>query len=75
MLADEIDDLAHRVTLTGEGERLQRPEHLAERVGVTAEGRMGEPDDIARVAAFLSSSASDYMTGSMVVVDGGMLLS
>jgi len=38
-------------------------------------GRMGEPDDIAKVAVFLSSSASDYMTGSMVVVDGGMLLS
>jgi 2-deoxy-D-gluconate 3-dehydrogenase len=38
-------------------------------------GRMGEPDDIAKVAVFLSSSASDYMTGATVVVDGGMLLS
>lgn len=35
---------------------------------------MGVPDDIAKVAVFLASSASDYMTGSTVVVDGGFLL-
>jgi len=35
--------------------------------------RMGVPDDIAKVALFLASSASDYMTGSVVVVDGGFL--
>ncbi len=37
--------------------------------------RMGVPDDIAKVVLFLASGAADYMTGSMVVVDGGMLLS
>jgi 2-deoxy-D-gluconate 3-dehydrogenase len=37
--------------------------------------RMGVPDDIAKVAVFLASSAADYMTGTIVVVDGGMLLS
>ncbi len=37
-------------------------------------GRMGDPDDIGKVAAFLASSASDYMTGEIVVVDGGYLL-
>ncbi len=37
-------------------------------------GRLGVPDDIAKVAVFLASSASDYMTGDVVVVDGGMLL-
>jgi 2-dehydro-3-deoxy-D-gluconate 5-dehydrogenase len=35
--------------------------------------RMGVPDDIAKVALFLASNASDYMTGSVVVVDGGFL--
>lgn len=37
-------------------------------------GRMGVPDDIAKVAVFLASSAADYMTGAIVVVDGGRLL-
>lgn len=37
-------------------------------------GRMGVPDDIAMMALFLASRASRYMTGSVVVVDGGMLL-
>ena len=36
--------------------------------------RMGEPDDIARVALFLVSDAAAYMTGTLVVVDGGALL-
>jgi len=38
-------------------------------------GHMGEPDDIAKVALFLASPAADYMTGSLLVVDGGYLLS
>lgn len=37
--------------------------------------RMGQPDDIAKVALFLASSASDYITGEVIVADGGFLLS
>lgn len=37
-------------------------------------GRMGEPDDIATAAVFLASSAANFMTGEIVVVDGGTLL-
>jgi len=37
-------------------------------------GRMGIPDDIGKVAVFLASSASDYMTGQTLIVDGGRLL-
>jgi 2-deoxy-D-gluconate 3-dehydrogenase len=36
--------------------------------------RLGEPDDVAKVALFLASAAADYMTGSCLVVDGGLLL-
>jgi 2-deoxy-D-gluconate 3-dehydrogenase len=36
-------------------------------------GRWGEPDDIAGAAVFLSSSASDYINGHVLVVDGGWL--
>jgi 2-deoxy-D-gluconate 3-dehydrogenase len=37
--------------------------------------RMGDPDDIGTVALFLASGLSNYMTGSQIVVDGGVLLS
>lgn len=37
--------------------------------------RMGEPDDIGKVALFLASDMASYMTGTQVVVDGGVLLS
>lgn len=38
-------------------------------------GRMGEPDDIGKVVLFLSSDMASYITGSQIVVDGGVLLS
>lgn len=37
-------------------------------------GRVGEPEEIADVVLFLASSASRYMTGQAVVVDGGLLV-
>jgi NAD(P)-dependent dehydrogenase (short-subunit alcohol dehydrogenase family) len=45
--------------------------HITERVPLR---RLGEPDDIAKVALFLASDAASYMTGSVVVVDGGSLI-
>jgi 2-deoxy-D-gluconate 3-dehydrogenase len=35
--------------------------------------RWGEPEDIAGAAVFLASSASDYITGEVLVVDGGWM--
>ncbi len=34
-------------------------------------GRIGQPDEIAEVIAFLASPASSFMTGALVLVDGG----
>lgn len=37
-------------------------------------GRIGEPDEIADVILFLASNGARYMTGQVVVVDGGLLV-
>ena len=37
----------------------------------TPHGRWGAPDDMAGIAAFLASSASDFVTGTAIPVDGG----
>jgi len=37
-------------------------------------GRIGEPEDIADVILFLASDAARYLTGQVIVVDGGLLV-
>ncbi|WP_286793342.1 glucose 1-dehydrogenase [Microbacterium sp. UBA3394] len=45
---------------------------LAERLaGSQPLGRTGTPDDIAKVATFLASDMSDFMSGAVIPVDGG----
>lgn len=46
----------------------------AERVSTIPLGRLGLPDDIARVAAFLVSDEADFMTGQAINVTGGFWL-
>ncbi len=36
------------------------------------QGKMGSPDDISGMALYLSSEASDFVTGSIFTVDGGI---
>ena len=38
----------------------------------TALGRLGQPDDIAQVVAFLCSDAAGWVTGQVIGTDGGM---
>ena len=41
--------------------------------GADSGGRWGAPEDLAGAAVFLASSASDYVHGHVMVVDGGWL--
>lgn len=47
------------------------PETIAKFVSGIPLGRLGEPEDIAEVAAFLCSPKNRYLTGQDLVVDGG----
>lgn len=48
-------------------------ENFQEQVGGIALGRTSEPKDVAGVVSFLASENSDYVTGQVILVDGGML--
>lgn len=37
-------------------------------------GRIGKPEDIANIVVFLASEKSDYITGQVINVDGGMVM-
>ena len=48
---------------------------LEERARETAVGRIGEPRELANLAAFLASGKSSYITGTTIRVDGGLVRS
>jgi NAD(P)-dependent dehydrogenase (short-subunit alcohol dehydrogenase family) len=52
----------------------QFPELLESELAHTPMGRLGTPEEIAGAAQFLASSAASYITGHILVVDGGYLL-
>ena len=50
------------------------PEGLEQAAEFIPMGRVGEPEDIADVILVLASDAARYLTGQVVVVDGGLLV-
>jgi 3-oxoacyl-[acyl-carrier protein] reductase len=48
---------------------------LAPRAAETAVGRLGEPRELANLVAFLASGKSSYITGTTILVDGGLVRS
>lgn len=51
----------------------QRPDQLRALLSNIPLGRLGEPGDVAGLAAFLCSADADYITGATLVIDGGLL--
>ncbi len=50
-------------------------EGLEQRAGETAVGRIGEPKELANLVAFLASGKASYVTGTTILVDGGLVRS
>jgi NAD(P)-dependent dehydrogenase (short-subunit alcohol dehydrogenase family) len=50
------------------------PEFEAEVIAATRSHRLGEPEDVAALIAFLASDDGEWITGQVISVDGGWLL-
>jgi 3-oxoacyl-[acyl-carrier protein] reductase len=51
-----------------------QPDVRDKMLSVIPAGRFGRPEDVASVVLFLSSPASDYITGEVIRIDGGMAM-
>lgn len=68
----EVNAIAPGYFRTDNTEALQNnPERSAAISARIPAGRWGEPDDLAGAVVFLASGASNYVSGHMLVVDGG----
>ncbi len=68
----QVNALGPQLTRTPmTGGLFANPEKMAEVFARTPAGRAGAPEDLTGAALFLCSSASDYLTGQHIVVDGG----
>lgn len=52
----------------------ENPEYLEKRTRTSPLRRIGEPDEIGGIVAFLASKAATFMTGQIVVADGGVTI-
>ena len=68
---ERVDFIAAALSAEGQSAEEHRAMMVRERSTRVPMGRIAQGDDIARLAAFLSSAESDYMTGLSISVSGG----
>ena len=68
---ERVDFIAAALAPAGESSEEYRAGMVAERAVRVPMGRIAQGDDIARMAAFLASAESDYVTGLSISVSGG----
>jgi NAD(P)-dependent dehydrogenase (short-subunit alcohol dehydrogenase family) len=52
----------------------ENPDILKNRTAATPLRRIGTPDEIGGIAAFLASSAASFITGQIIIADGGVTI-
>ena len=68
----QVNCIAPGFILTDLNREMWQPEYMKEWLNsVQSNPRLGTPDDIAGLAVFLASPASDYITGQVIASDGG----
>jgi glucose 1-dehydrogenase len=81
-LAQEVAPMKIRINSVAPGairtpinrEAWDSDERMTELLKLIPYGRIGEPEDVGRAVVWLASSASDYVTGTTLFIDGGMTL-
>ncbi|MGH9902785.1 MAG: SDR family oxidoreductase, partial [Pyrinomonadaceae bacterium] len=80
-LAKELAPYGVRVNAVSPGvidtpyhEQFSTPEAMKAYVAGIPLGRVGAPDEVARVIAFLASDAAGYLAGETIEINGGMLM-
>jgi NAD(P)-dependent dehydrogenase (short-subunit alcohol dehydrogenase family) len=68
-----VVDTAMRAAIEAQQRQYGLPETAAREKSIPI-GRVSVPDDVARVAAFLASDESSYMTGESINLSGGLLM-
>ena len=67
-----VNALAPSVVMTEMIKKAIPPERLERAISRIPLRRLGEPEDMVGTAVFLASSASDFITGQIIYVDGGL---
>ena len=67
-----VNALGPSLVLTETIKRAVKPERLKKFVENCPLRRLGTPEDVAAVCVFLASAASDFMTGQILYIDGGL---
>jgi|TARA_Y100000031_G_scaffold90478_1_gene99617 NAD(P)-dependent dehydrogenase (short-subunit alcohol dehydrogenase family) len=69
-----VNAVSPGLTMTAMADYLMKERPNAQDTGRIPLGRLAKPEDIANAVLYLASTASDYVTGQEIIVDGGSLV-
>ena len=63
----------HLAEVKAKAEGITVEQHFARQAAAIPAGRIGQPDEVGAVIAFLCSGPASYLTGQSLLVDGGLV--